>query len=155
MKLFKLSSILLMGIASLNAFAQNSEWDDDIYSTKKKKSVPEVQEYKAVSKSKSAKVMITPSNNTRTADRDVDEYNRRGGNRDYTSQDTNDTIVPVSDTEYTERIVKFHDPARITIVGADEVNLYVDDDGRLVSYDTDYSSNYRSNVNINLGFNSW
>ncbi|MGL4492338.1 MAG: hypothetical protein ACRCT5_05760, partial [Tannerellaceae bacterium] len=71
MKLFKLSSILLMGIASLNAFAQNSEWDDDIYSTKKKKSVPEVQEYKAVSKSKSAKVMITPSNNTRTADRDV------------------------------------------------------------------------------------
>ena len=54
MKLFKLSSILLMGIASLNAFAQYSEWDDDIYSAKKKKSVPEVQEYKAVSKSKSA-----------------------------------------------------------------------------------------------------
>lgn len=62
--------------------------------------------------------------------RNVDEYNRRGN--DGRQGVSPDTIVRSDDYEayeYTDRIVRFHDPeSSIKITGADEVIVYMDDD---------------------------
>lgn len=92
--------------------------------------------------------------------RDVDEYNRRYTSVDveepydedfddedgtYIEElpDNNQKVTKKSerrsDTEYTERIVRYHSPSKITIAGADQVDLYLSDGYYSYGYDTDYS----------------
>src|SRR5690554_8021725 len=59
--------------------------------------------------------------------RDIDEYNRRGNDTilqdEQAYSDNGDTY---QEYEYTDRIVRFHDPQScIKITGADEVIVYV------------------------------
>ena len=94
-------------------------------------------------------------------ERDVDEYNRRAilpvdveesydedsdGEvlAEYNDDMDNDkTVASVSkkerrsDTEYTERIIRYHSPSKITIAGADQVDLYLSDGYYGYGYDTD------------------
>ena len=94
--------------------------------------------------------------------RDVDEYNRRYTSVEveepyreddsviYEDSDENESSSERrSDTEYTERIIRYHSPSKITIAGADQVDLYLSDGYYGYGYDTDYS-NGSANVNFNI-----
>lgn len=105
-------------------------------------------------------------------ERDVDEYNRRYTSVDveepydedsdgeilaeYNDDMDNEKTVASdskkerrSDTEYTERIIRYHSPSKITIAGADQVDLYLSDGYYAYGYDTDYS-NGSTNVSVNV-----
>lgn len=85
---------------------------------------------------------------------DVDAYNRRGNVSVYDSEQTqmpDDSIVNAdgyNDYEYTDRIVRFHDPANSVKISSDnEINVYVVNDT--------YSNYYRNrgwNFNVNFGW---
>ena len=111
-------------------------------------------------------------------ERDVDEYNRRYTSVDveepydedsdgeilaeYNDDMDNEKTVASdskkerrSDTEYTERIIRYHSPSKITIAGADQVDLYLSDGYYAYGYDTDYSNGSTNvSVNVNIG-NGW
>ena len=111
------------------------------------------------------------SNSALEEERDVDEYNRRYSDYPedtseyaddgmaYTEDDsepvkTKITVEPerTSDLEYSERIIRYHSPSKISIVGADQVDLYVDDGYYAYDYDTDYSDGITiESVNLNFG----
>ena len=55
--------------------------------------------------------------------------------------------------EYSERIIRYHSPSKISIVGADQVDLYLENGYYAYDYDTDYS-NGTTNVSVNLNFGS-
>ena len=98
----------------------------------------------------------------------MDEYNRRYTSVEveepyreddsviYEDSDENESSSERrSDTEYTERIIRYHSPSKITIAGADQVDLYLSDGYYGYGYDTDYSNGSANvNFNINVG-NGW
>jgi hypothetical protein len=74
--------------------------------------------------------------------RDIDEYNRRGVN-DTTRLDEEAYANDYEEYEYTDRIVRFHDPeSSIKITGADEVIVYFSDDVYDNYYNRGWSSFY-------------
>ena len=94
---------------------------------------------------------------------DVDAYNRRYSPDEAYAEEASlgeDQIVERtqtaieeeperrSDLEYTERIIRYHSPSKISIVGADQVDLYLDDGYYAYDYGTDYSDGY-TNVSVN------
>lgn len=185
MKPMKLTSLVVMLLVAFSAAAQEEFFDDVYFSSSKDKKKDKKEEkviqpkQEETTKSSSAIVLASASDSNSSAydaNRDVDEYNRR-----YTSVDVEEpydedldeedgTYVEElpskdqkvtkkserrSDAEYTERIVRYHSPSKITIAGADQVDLYLSDGYYSYGYDTDYSDgNANVNVNINMG-NSW
>ncbi len=82
--------------------------------------------------------------------RDVDEYNRRGNNEIPAGDEaySNDSL-DYEEYEYTDRIVRFHDPeSSIKITGADEVIVYVGDD----LYENYNNRGWNSNVYMGMGW---
>ena len=142
-------------------------WRNPVIKNKKKKE--QVEEKKVVQPKQKPETLVAAAKSQASSDsRDVDEYNRR-----YTSVEVeepyreDDSVLYEdsgengssserrSDTEYTERIIRYHSPSKITIAGADQVDLYLSDGYYAYGYDTDYSNgNANVNFNINIG-NGW
>ena len=178
MKPMKLTSIMMMLLLSWGVSAQGQFFDDIYYSSKSEdkekeeveKPVKEVQEEEEIATDMTSDEYDLTSTYTRSGasleeERDVDEYNRRYS--DYpedeweeVEQDTGPVNTKVSveperrsDLEYSERIIRYHSPSKISIVGADQVDLYVDDGYYAYDYATDYSGGI-TNVSVNLNFGS-
>lgn len=164
--------VVLLAAFHLNGVAQE-EFFDDVYFSSKKDKKEQVEEKKVVSKEEPKTVVARASRNEAASaeienGRDVDEYNRRYSSvqveEPYPEEQT--TVEAVerkdkkraerrSDTEYTERIVRYHSPSKITIAGADQVDLYLSDGYYSYGYDTDYADGGANvNLSINIG-NPW
>ena len=125
------SFLLAVMLTAIPFFGFAQEWDD-IYAnpTQKERVKAEVKQQEPQKK----KVVIVQGDATgmeiQANGRDVDEYNRRSTN-DLPAGDEayeNDSLE-YEDYQYTDRIVRFHDPeSSIKITGADEVIVYVGDD---------------------------
>ena len=127
----KTKNVILSGLlvlAPVIGFAQ--EWDDIYADPAKKTATLQVQKKEEPQKKKIVVVEGKADNmEIRANGRDIDEYNRRG----QYDQAENDTVdvegTDYQQYEYTDRIIKYHDPASsIKITGADEVTVYVGDD---------------------------
>lgn len=181
MKAKKLTFLWVMLLVVCQLSAQEEFFDDVYFSTKVQKKEqqteqPTSQKRQAVDKSNETTIVTTARRVEQPAvaassevqnGRDVDEYNRRySGVAVEEPYEEDETTVSTenrasqrrSDTEYTERIVRYHSPSKITIAGADQVDLYLSDGYYGYGYDTDYSDG-RTNVNVsvNVGspFSSW
>ena len=152
--------ILIFAVPFLG-FAQD-DWGDDLYTSSKKgknkkteKPSPAKNNRQYNSKSP-AKVMVVHNNGDITMESegnvsiDVDAYNRRGMTEYNTtySQDQIQDSGEYDDYEYTDRIVKFHNPQNsVTISSKNDINVYVVDDVY-----SDYYRNRGWNFNVNLGW---
>ncbi|HBK28749.1 MAG TPA: hypothetical protein DDZ04_02595, partial [Parabacteroides sp.] len=165
---------MMMLIFVLGGTTAKAQYFDDIYySSKKKAANKEVSDketrlsHHEDEQSEGVEPTLT-SSYTRSGstytdyDRSVDEYNRRYSsdeewhdNDNYQDgQKTKVTVKPErrSDLEYSERIVRYHSPSKISIVGADQVDLFVNDGYYSYDYGTDYSDGSANvSVNINMG----
>ena len=179
MKPTKLTSWMMMLIFVLGGTTAKAQYFDDVYYTSKKKIANKEVANKQVKHSYyneneySEEPTLLSSYNRSSSyndyDRSVDEYNRRYSSNDewydddYRYQDnkkTKVTVVPErrSDLEYSERIVRYHSPSKITIVGADQVDLYMNDGYYSYDYATDYyggASNVSVNINLGSPWYSW
>ncbi|MDR3127484.1 MAG: hypothetical protein LBU08_03340, partial [Tannerellaceae bacterium] len=124
----------LIAAITLSALVPNltaqEYWDDVYFSSKNRKAV------KVVSPKSGSNETVNETDN----EIDVDEYNRRYSEPEKSTPDQT-TATRQSDTEYTQRILRYHSPEKITIAGADKVELYFSDP----SYDTNnayYSEGY-------------
>ena len=174
MKPKKLTSLMVMLLLALNATGQEQFFDDVYYSSNQSKEEASVEknikeEEKNDDLDAEPTETVLPSSYTRSdieEERDVDEYNRRYSGYDdeayaeeeEVAQEPEKTQVKVesdrrSDLEYSERIIRYHSPSKISIVGADQVDLYLEDGYYAYDYDTDYS-NGTTNVSVNLNFGS-
>ncbi len=155
MRAMKWTSLTLMLLLAFGATAQEEFFDDIYYSAKdtkeaKAENVEETTDNVAVRTSAvSLSVRESSDSDASGLDIDVDAYNRRydGDAEEYermeyveeasyaseVSEDESDGRR--SDLEYSERIVRFHSPSKLTIVGADEVDLYVSDGYYAYDYD--------------------
>ena len=140
----------LLMLAPFWCFAQ--EWDD-IYADPvqeqviKKERTSQPQKKKIVVVQGSADNMFVRANG-----RDIDEYNRRHLRNSDTLYD-NAEASNYKQYEYTDRIVRFHDPeSSVKITGADEVTVYVGDDLYTEYYQ---SRGNNTNLYIGWGFNSY
>ena len=125
----------LLAVIPILGFAQ--EWDD-IYADPSQ--TPQ-QINKEKPQSPKKKIVVVEGDvsklEVKSSSRDIDEYNRRG-------QETEEIVVPENeyeyqDYEYTDRIVKYHDPeAVIKITGADKITIYTDDELYSDYYDKRY-----------------
>lgn len=160
----KLTSLVVMLLVAFSAAAQEEFFDDVYFSSGKSKKKEKVEEKKVIPSRQETSTAVTVPRSTSSpaSDRDVDEYNRRyssvsvdepyRGDDDETAQTADDAAERRSDTEYTERIVRYHSPSKITIAGADQVDLYLSDGYYGYGYDTDYSDgNANVSFNINVG----
>lgn len=148
MKTKKLLIAALLAIAPVLGFAQ--EWDD-IYADPAQKQVFKINR----DQSQKRKIVVVEGNasNMRvTANgRSVDEYNRRGNANMSDSTFAQDSAY--QQYEYTDRIVRFHEPeSSVRITGAEDVTIYVGDD-----LYADYYQNrgYNTNVYFGWGWNSY
>ena len=141
MRAMKWTSLTLMLMLAFSSVAQEEFFDDIYYSTKEKKEASKVE----TNVVKAKKVETVKADNSEpieamSADeRDVDEYNRRYSSDDVYAEEMQDEAAQEetvavdpqeekerrSDLEYTERIVRFHSPSKLTIAGADQVDLYL------------------------------
>ena len=170
MKPMRLTSVVLMLLVAFGVAAQEEFFDDVYFSSKSKKKSEQVEEKKVVQPKKesvatSARTVTAGSEAASSDDWDVDAYNRRYSSVEVEEPYSGDEYVEEdgdveelsserrSDTEYTERIIRYHSPSKITIAGADQVDLYVSDGYYAYGYDTDYSDG-SVDVNINIG-NAW
>ena len=165
---------MVMLLLALNATGQEQFFDDVYYSSNQSKEEASVEknikeEEKNDDLDAEPTETVLPSSYTRSdieEERDVDEYNRRYSGYDdeayaeeeEVAQEPEKTQVKVesdrrSDLEYSERIIRYHSPSKISIVGADQVDLYLEDGYYAYDYDTDYS-NGTTNVSVNLNFGS-
>jgi hypothetical protein len=128
---------------SCSVIAQNDAFGDDIYvSTKNKKHKPAEMEEKTIKEKKENPIVVT----ARLSERDVDEYNRRYVEADNYINESADTIADnYKDGELTQRIIKFHDPSKIMIVGADNLTIYYD--GK--NYELNFEDTDTQGININ------
>lgn len=124
MKTKQIIIAIMLAVIPFWSFAQ--EWDD-IYAT------PSQNKGKTTkSDSQKKKVVIVEGKGTdikiQTEARDIDEYNRRGSDALAEGDISQDSLY--QDYEYTDRIIKYHDPENsIKISGVDEVTVvYVDGD---------------------------
>ena len=165
MKPMRWITTVMMLLIAFGAAAQE-EFFDDVYFSTPSKSKSEKAEKKEVvvlepeEANASSEEIFEQAEWSTDNDRDVDEYNRRySGDADEATEareasaedvEADDTDKRRSDMEYSERIVRYHSPSKITIAGADEINLYLSDGYYAYDYGTDYS-NGSVDVNINLG----
>ena len=169
MKPMKLTSLVMMLLIAFSAAAQEEFFDDVYFSSKNKKKKEQVEEKKVVQPKQESRTLVATAKSQASSDsRDVDEYNRRYTSVEveepyreddsviYEDSDENESSSERrSDTEYTERIIRYHSPSKITIAGADQVDLYLSDGYYGYGYDTDYSNGSANvNFNINVG-NGW
>ena len=165
----KLTSLVMMLLIAFSAAAQEEFFDDVYFSSKNKKKKEQVEEKKVVQPKQESRALVATAKSPASSDsRDVDEYNRRYTSVEveepyreddsviYEDSDENESSSERrSDTEYTERIIRYHSPSKITIAGADQVDLYLSDGYYGYGYDTDYSNGSANvNFNINVG-NGW
>ena len=165
----KLTSLVMMLLIAFSAAAQEEFFDDVYFSSKNKKKKEQVEEKKVVQPKQESRTLVATAKSQASSDsRDVDEYNRRYTSVEveepyreddsviYEDSDENESSSERrSDTEYTERIIRYHSPSKITIAGADQVDLYLSDGYYGYGYDTDYSNGSANvNFNINVG-NGW
>ena len=176
MKPMKLTSLVMMLLIAFSAAAQEEFFDDVYFSSKNKKKKEQVVEKKVVQPKQESRTLVATAKSQASSDsRDVDEYNRRYTSVDveepydedsdgevlaeYNDDMDNEKTVASdskkerrSDTEYTERIIRYHSPSKITIAGADQVDLYLSDGYYAYGYDTDYSNGSTNvSVNVNIG----
>lgn len=160
----KKTKILLLAM-SISLVGYSQTWDDDIYgSSLPPKSVKQTVNRKyndATKTSTTNNVYIKNGQNNvdiisqGNVKFDVDAYNRRGNVNIYTNDantDSNYETDPFysngNDYEYTDRIVRFHNPENsVKIVSDNDINVYVVDDVY-----NNYYSNRGWNLNVNLGF---
>ena len=156
MKTNKILLAVLMVAMPLFGFAQ--EWDDIYADSDRSERVTEEVTRKEPQKKK---VVIVKGDaagmEVKANGRDVDEYNRRGNNGysagDITHQD--DTLG-YEDYQYTDRIVRFHDPeSSIKISGADEVIVYVGDDLYSNYNNRGWNSNFYYGWSWGMGYYPW
>ncbi|MGV8963742.1 MAG: hypothetical protein ACOH2V_10250 [Candidatus Saccharimonadaceae bacterium] len=143
----KTIKLLLSGLLLLTPFLGNSQEWDEIYANPNKQEIKIVQKKKPQQKQKIVVIQGNASNVEVEANgRNLDEYNRRGGNDSIDNRQA--TVDEYTDYEYTDRIIKYHDPeSSVKITGADEVTIYVGDD--LYS---EYYENRGFNYNVNIGW---
>ena len=136
---------MVMLLLALNATGQEQFFDDVYYSSNQSKEEASVEknikeEEKNDDLDAEPTETVLPSSYTRSdieEERDVDEYNRRYSGYDdeayaeeeEVAQEPEKTQVKVesdrrSDLEYSERIIRYHSPSKISIVGADQVDLW-------------------------------
>ena len=142
MKPMRWITTVMMLLIAFGAAAQE-EFFDDVYFSTPSKSKSEKAEKKEVvvlepeEANASSEEIFEQAEWSTDNDRDVDEYNRRySGDADEATEareasaeevEADDTDKRRSDMEYSERIVRYHSPSKITIAGADEINLYLSD----------------------------
>ena len=149
MKSKKLIIAGLLALAPIIGFAQ--EWDDIYANPSNKKATVDLKKKKDEPQKKKIVVIegVATDMNVVANGRDIDEYNRRGQLNDEIVYD-NDTIFDEQDYqqyEYTDRIIKYHEPASsVKITGADQVTVYVGDD-----IYSDYYAYDRWNTNVYYG----
>ena len=140
MKALKWTSLMLMLLAAASATAQEEFLDDVYFSSKNKKNkVQKVEEKKVEQPQLRSTYQVLPAESqvatqgvSAVSDRDVDEYNRRYSGVEVEEpyaeeQKTTTASKRRSDREYTQRIVRYHSPSKVTIAGADQVDLYLSD----------------------------
>ena len=161
MKAKKMFLMILVSAIPFLAFAQ--EWDDIYATSKSKESKQKEVKVKTTAPQKQVdqtQVLVVKDNGDITLERtgnvniDVDAYNRRGDVSVYDAEQAqmpDDSIANADeykDYEYTDRIVRFHDPANSVKISSDnEINVYVVNDT--------YSNYYRNrgwNFNVNFGW---
>ncbi|NMB05895.1 MAG: hypothetical protein GX976_05895, partial [Bacteroidales bacterium] len=150
--------LLAVMLTAIPFFGFAQEWDD-IYAnpTQKERVKAEVKQQEPQKK----KVVIVQGDATgmeiQANGRDVDEYNRRSTN-DLPAGDEayeNDSLE-YEDYQYTDRIVRFHDPeSSIKITGADEVIVYVGDDLYENYNNRGWGSNYYFGMGWGMGYYPW
>ncbi len=150
----KTIKLLLSGLLFLTPFLGNSQEWDDIYANPDNQGTRLIQE-KPQQPEKKQKIVVLQGDASKVTveanGRDIDAYNRRGGNEGVETGQT--TVDEYTDYEYTDRIIKYHDPeSSVKITGVDEVTIYVGDD--LYS---DYYENrgYNYNMNWNWGWGGY
>ena len=135
MKSMKLTFLVMMFLVSFGGIAQEVFFDDVYFSSSKKnKKVKTEENVVQTRKSVDATLMASTYTTSQRDDlvlneeRDVDEYNRRYFSTDELYEEDVETVEADdvvterrSDTEYTERIIRYHSPSKITIAGADQV----------------------------------
>jgi|GEM_PF-3830455 len=162
MKTLKLTSLLMMLFVAFNAAAQGEFFDDVYFSSSKNKKEKQVEEKKtAPTQSQTQMLAIVDNENSFSYGRDVDEYNRRyTPNEEYIYEETDTLFIEEngrhSDMEYSERIIRYHSPSKITIVGADQIDLYLSDGFYGYGYNAYDNGAGGANVNFNINVgNSW
>lgn len=127
--------LTLLALIPVLGFAQ--EWDDIYANPSQKRTYQNPQQPKkkvVVIKGDASNMQVVANG------RDVDEYNRRAMNDTLSTQQDSE----YQDYQYTDRIVRFHDPeSSVRITGADEVTIYMNDDAYSDYYNyRDYNYNY-------------
>lgn len=150
MKAKKIMLAVLLVAVPFFGFAQ--EWDDIYADPAQNEPVKVQKEKKEQQKKKVVIVQGKASNMEVTANgRDIDEYNRRGSYNNGEPADT-DSSGEYEAYEYTDRIVRFHDPeSSIKITGADEVIVYVGDD----IYESYNNRGLGTNIYLGMGWGSY
>lgn len=154
MKPIRLTALMILLSTVCSAFGQE-EYFDDVYSfTGGKKSKAKTETIKKQAAPQEGQVIASYSDADARYDEDeIDAYNRR-----YVPADSLEKNVQVSrserrsDTEYTERIVRYHDPSKISVAGADNVNIYLSDGYYSYGYDTQYTGGV-TDVNVSIDLN--
>ena len=136
---------------TFSCFAQNSAFDDDIFFSPRKyrdtKSEQNETKEAVAEQTVTMPVVTAAIPNTRN----VDEYNRRFNGGDVYEEEIveDDSFIEIIDASSpAERIIKFHNPAKIAIVNSDNVNIIPDGDGGFI---IDFQQPQQSSVNVNVG----
>ena len=146
MKTKKLIIAGLLAMIPILGFSQEwVEWDD-IYADPSQTS--QKQQIKEAPQSPKKKIVVVEGDVSKLevkSSRDIDEYNRRGKETEEVIISKNEIEEEYIDYEFTDRIVKYHDPeAVIKITGADKITIYTDDEL--------YSDYYRSRYCDRCGY---
>ncbi|MDR1561749.1 MAG: hypothetical protein LBS54_01510 [Dysgonamonadaceae bacterium] len=148
MKTNRLFLFLVMMFITLSATAQNNAFDDDIYhSPKDNKAVQVTTTVKTVAEMP-RQIAVTAIVND---ERDVDEYNRRySDSGEYYDEPVvtaaNDTVYEYVDGDLTKRIVRFHNPEKVIVSGADNMNVEYNGE----DYELSFNEPDNSSVNISV-----
>ncbi|MDR0994879.1 MAG: hypothetical protein LBL81_01155, partial [Tannerella sp.] len=186
MKLLRLTSLAILFLGTVTTLSSQVYHDDVYFSSgKNKKETTKVaaEQPQQVQQTQQETQAVTTQANNEPAWNNVDAYNRRyeeqpandqtaadegqaapdasysDANNDGTHSDTvyiSKNNRRTSDDEYTERIIRFHSPSKITIAGADQVELNLSNGYYSYGYDTDNDPNGGTTVSFNLNVgNAW
>ena len=148
----KTIKFLISGLLLLTPFLGNAQEWDDIYANPDKQATKQIQKKEPQKPRKKTIVVIEGSASNVSVEangRNIDDYNRRGGNEGVETGQT--SVDEYTDYEYTDRIIKYHDPeSSVRITGVDDVTIYVGDD--LYS---EYYENRGYNYNVNIGWGGY
>jgi hypothetical protein len=143
--------LLVMILITGSATAQGNDFDDDIYSSSKSRKTVQSDatakgQTTAVTTSKPQRQVTVET--VLAGERDVDEYNRRySDSGEYSDEPVaadGNTAGEYADSELTERIVRFHNPEKIIVSGADNLNVAYNGE----DYELNFNEPENSSVNI-------